>query len=106
MRTMVPLFTNRPGGRERSPSVHASPSRGPLIDLLESRTLLSSSVDILSVEDQKLVEPPAMITVAATQPSILATSPADGDTDVRRDIFIGADLSLPNGALAISTVNG
>ncbi len=38
-------------------------------------------------------------------PAILSVVPADGDTNVDRDAFVGADLVLPNGALNPATVN-
>ena len=38
------------------------------------------------------------------RPAITATSPAAGQTGVSRDAFVGADLSLPNGALDVTTV--
>src|SRR5688572_10299003 len=44
--------------------------------------------------------------VVLASPSVLTISPADGETNVRRDIFIGADLRLPNGPLQASTVTG
>ena len=43
-------------------------------------------------------------TDAVTQPSIAGTTPTNGQTNVGRDAFVGADMFLPNGALDAATV--
>ena len=45
-------------------------------------------------------------TDAVTQPSIAGTTPTNGQANVGRDAFVGADMFLPNGALDAATVTG
>ena len=44
--------------------------------------------------------------VTETRPSVAHTSPADGATNVPRDAFVQAGLSLPNGGVANDTLAG
>lgn len=42
----------------------------------------------------------------AGRPSVVATRPGDGATDVRRDAFIAADLNLPNAGIDTESLKG
>lgn len=47
-----------------------------------------------------------VLAAALASPSVSAVRPANGTTGVRRDAFIACDLSLPNGGLDPTTLNG
>src|SRR3954470_23137950 len=73
------------------------------IELLESRTLLSSATPAGGTSPGTLT-PLALTAHAATGPSVTETSPAAGATNVRRDGFISADVFGPNGGILPSTL--
>jgi hypothetical protein len=85
------------------------------VEPLERRFVLSAAIESALATDATLLAPLAVSPAAAEddddddasdRPGILSTSPGGGQEGVRRDVFIGADLRLPNGPLKISTVSG
>lgn len=66
-----------------------------MFEPLERRQLMASS----TVTNHALLEPPAMLVAAALQPSVTATRPGAGETDVLRDSAIAADVNLPNAGI-------
>src|SRR5262245_41066509 len=73
----------------------ASRPRGavvPRFEILESRRLMSAT----SVVETVWQGPVHAAAVDATRPSITTTDPAPGATNVRRDAFVAAYVTLPN----------
>ena len=73
----------------------ASRSRGafvPCFEILESRRLMSASSLVESVWQG----PVMAAAIDATRPSVTTTDPAPGATNVRRDAFVAAYVTLPN----------
>src|ERR1043166_6522005 len=65
-----------------------------VIEVLEDRRLLSRVGLSPSLATAPSIGPASLS--ALSNPSITATRPANGATNVNRDIFIAADLNLPN----------
>lgn len=66
------------------------------MELLEDRRLLSAQPGIAPTSQPYYVSSSVATQSTLAQPSVAAVSPANGATNVARDIFIAYDLHLPN----------
>ncbi len=95
---------------EQSPILSGTPTLaqrwvegGGVVDVQDGRLTITNAA---GASNNKLAFVEITSTATATQPSINTISPSAGQTNVRRDAFVGADLYLPNGALDPATVTG
>jgi glucose/arabinose dehydrogenase len=76
----------------------------PVVEFLEGRQLMA--VDLGASVTTATAWPSLSATRAVTNPSVAEVRPGNNATGVSREIFIAADLNLPNGGLNKTTIAG
>lgn len=96
------LRPNEGNAAQRAAVSHAR-ARACVLEALEPRRLFNATT--ADSGSAPTAQSDGQLAAAAARPSVNFTNPPAGATNVRRDIFVAADVLLPNGGIRLATLD-